>query len=158
VGLSKISPFTKAETVFFRELCRSGMPFLVVGMSSAALQGADLGTQDVDVWFESIADERIIKAARAAGGSFVWRMDPPIIEGKGLDRIDVVFRCAGLMDFCVEYKDGIDLKVGDFVLKLLPLDRVIASKIAAGRPKDKMVLEALKAALKTLSSLNTKER
>jgi len=134
------------------------MPFLIVGVSSAVLQGADLGTQDVDVWFESIADERIASAARAAGGTFVWRMDPPIIEGKGLDRIDVVFRCAGLMDFCVEHKNGIDLKVGDFSLRLLPLDRVIESKIAAGRPKDKMVLEPLKATLKTLLSLKTRER
>jgi len=35
---------------------------------------------------------------------------------------------------------------------------VIESKIAAGRPKDKMVLEPLKATLKTLLSLKTRER
>jgi hypothetical protein len=134
------------------------MPFLVVGVSSAVLQGADLGTQDIDVWFESIADDRISQAARAAGGSFVWRMDPPLIEGKGLDRIDVVFRCSGLLDFHSEHQKAIILRIGDFDLKLLPLDRVIESKIAAGRAKDKMVIEPLRAALKTLLSIKTKGR
>jgi hypothetical protein len=150
VPRSRISPFTKAETRFLRELCSKGTPFLVVGMGSAVLQGVNAMTDDLDLWFDHPLDERIGEAAKIAGGSFVWRSDPPMIEGRGLDRIDLVFYCHGLRGFSSEYRKAITLEFGDFSLKLLPLERVIVSKIAAGRPKDKAVLEVLKAALKVV--------
>lgn len=107
-------------------------------------------TDDLDLWFEHPLDERIGAAAKAAGGSFVWRTYPPMVEGKGLDRVDLVYHCHGLKGFSSEYRKAITLEFGDFSLKLLPLDRVIDSKAAAGRPKDKAAVEVLKAALKII--------
>ena len=70
-----------------------------------------------------------------------------MLAGEGLDRIDVVTHCQGLKSFNAEYAKAVNLSVGDFSIKILPLERVIASKRAAGRPKDKAVLESLRAAL-----------
>jgi hypothetical protein len=140
-------PLDDAEVTFLRELTRRGCRFLVVGVGAAVLQGADAVTQDLDLWFHSLADPAIAHAARAAGGVFATRANPPILAGEGLDRLDIVIRCDGLRAFDREYVKAIDLPVTDFSIKVLPLARVIASKRAAGRPKDKAVLEALRAAL-----------
>ena len=140
-------PLTDAELTFLRELTRAGSRFVVVGVGAAVLQGADAVTQDLDLWVPSLADPAIAEAARAAGGVFAWRASPPMIAGDDLDRIDIVSRCDGLRSFDVEYAKALELPLDDFSVKILPLDRVIASKRAAGRPKDLAVLEALNAAL-----------
>jgi hypothetical protein len=140
-------PLDEAELSFFRELTRQRCRFLLVGVGAAVLQGADTVTQDLDLWFHSLADPAIGLAARAAGGVFATRANPPVLLGDGLDRIDIVIKCDGLRDFESEYGGALDLALADFSIKILPLARVIASKRAAGRPKDKNVLQALRAAL-----------
>ena len=53
---------------------------MVVGMSSALIQGVRGATEDIDLWFESVADPRIGAAVRAAGGIWVsgsFGMGPP---------------------------------------------------------------------------------
>jgi hypothetical protein len=147
VPASEDFPLTDAELAFLRELSRAGCRFLIVGVGAAVLQGADAVTQDLDLWFQSLADPAIQQAARAAGGVFAWRTNPPMIAGDGLDRLDLVIKVDGLKEFDAEYAHAVDLSLGDLTLKVLPLARVIASKRAAGRPKDKAVLEALRAAL-----------
>jgi hypothetical protein len=104
-------------------------------------------TQDLDLWFQSLADPAIAEAARAAGGVFAGRANPPMVAGEGLERLDIVIHCDGLRAFRVEYARAIEIPLADFSVKVLPLERVIASKRAAGRPKDQAALESLKAAL-----------
>ena len=140
-------PLGNAELVFLRALVRARSRFMIVGLGAAVLQGADAVTQDLDLWFHSLGDPAIANAARAAGGVFVTRSSPPMIAGDGLDRIDLVVHCQGLESFDVEYASALELAVTDFSVKILPLERVIASKRAAGRPKDRAVLESLRAAL-----------
>jgi len=62
------SSVSDAEVVFLEELGRRKIKFMVVGMSAAVIQGADLGTEDIDLWFSSLADPGLDEAARAAGG------------------------------------------------------------------------------------------
>jgi hypothetical protein len=78
---------------------------------------------------------------------FIWRADPPTLSGKSLARIDVVNKCHGLEGFDREYKEALDVEVEDFTVKMLPLDRIIVSKKAANRPKDRAALPALYASL-----------
>jgi hypothetical protein len=141
------SSVTDAEIVFLAELARRKVKFMVVGMSAAVIQGADLGTEDIDLWFESLSDPGLDEAVRAAGGMIAWRASPPMITGKGLDHIDIVIRCDGLRNFDAEYAAAIETKAFGVKVKVLPLRRVIASKKAANRLKDKAALPALKAAL-----------
>lgn len=143
----RLLPLTEEEVTFLRELQAEGGRFLVVGMSAAVLQGADVGTKDIDLWFEHQFDGGLEKAARSAGGIFIWRADPPILGGPSLARIDLVNHCHGLDNFEVEYSRAVDVQLEGIPLKILPLERIVASKRAAGRPKDKAAMPALKAAL-----------
>jgi hypothetical protein len=140
-------PLSEAELAFLRELTRLKSRFVVVGLGAAVLQGADTVTQDLDLWFQSLGGPAIEAAARKAGGILVTGSNPPMIAGEGLDRIDLVIHCDGLKSFDVEYRKAIDVPLANFSIKILSLERVIASKRAAGRPKDKAVLEALRATL-----------
>jgi predicted nucleotidyltransferase len=141
-----------AEIKFLSELERRGARFMVVGMAAAIVQGADRGTEDVDLWFASRSDPSIDEAARAAGGSFAWRANPPMIVGKDLNNIDIVSKCSGLGSFEEEYEKAVDGEIAGVPVKMLPLERVIASKKAAGRPKDKIAIPSLEAALVALRS------
>jgi hypothetical protein len=141
---------TPAERALFQAFHRRGVPFLIVGIGAAALQGAPLVTQDLDVWFELVHDdERIRLAAADAGGFWVsgFGSQPPAFGGSGLDRIDVVLTVHGLEPFAAEYARAIQREVDGVPLQVLPLDRVIASKRALNRPKDAAQLPALEATL-----------
>lgn len=144
---------TDPERRFLEALNACGVRYLVVGMSAALLQGARGATEDVDLWFESLEDERIGEAARSAGGFWVTRAQPPRLGGAIGDRFDVVTHMSGLPDFAAEYRGAIDETVGGVPLKLLPLSRIIASKRAAGRAKDGAVLHALETALQIIEAL-----
>jgi hypothetical protein len=59
--------------------------------------------------------------------------------------------CHGLSSFTTEYEGALDVEIApDLVVKALPLARIIASKRAAGRPKDKAALPMLRDVLKAL--------
>ena len=147
---------TEPERRFLEALNATGVRYLLVGMSAALLQGARGATEDVDLWFESIGDRRIADAARSAGGFWVTRAEPPRLGGALGDRFDVVTHMSGLPDFAAEYGQALDEIVGGVPVKLLPLRRIIASKRAAGRPKDEAVIYALEAALEIIDALKQK--
>lgn len=141
---------TPAERSLFAALNRHGLPFIVVGLGAALLEGAPVATQDIDVWFPAIDDQRIPQAAKDAGGFWIsgFGMQPPAFGGDGLDRIDVVLTAHGLDPFDVEYARALEREVDGVRLSVLPLERVIASKRAAGRPKDLAQIPALEATLR----------
>jgi hypothetical protein len=145
------STLTIAERAFLTELDRLGVRFMVVGMSGALIQGARGATEDIDLWFEDLTDLRIGNAARASGGIWIsgsFGMGPPRLGGEALsERFDVVTHMSGLGDFESEYQwvrreiiDGVPIPV-------LSLRRIVESKRAAARPKDKAILHALEDAL-----------
>jgi hypothetical protein len=139
------------ERRFLEALEELSIRYLIVGVGAAVLQGAPLVTQDIDIWFEDRADPRLHDAARRAGGVFVpghFGMMPTQLGGGELgDRLDVVTTPQGLDTFAVEYERALVLELDGRQVHVLPLERVIASKRAAGRPKDLAVLPALEAAL-----------
>jgi hypothetical protein len=143
----KDTPLTEIEYEFLRQLIATGTRFLIVGMSAADLQGANIGTQDLDLWFESTSDGGLDIAARSVGSMFAWRANPPALTGEQLERIDVINKCSGLASFEDEYAQSLDMEVEGLLFKVLPLDRVITSKKAANRPKDRAHLPTLRAAL-----------
>jgi hypothetical protein len=121
---------------------------MVVGLGAAVIQGADAVTKDIDLWFRSISHPGLEQAAHKLGAAFMWRNDPPLFSGPGLDDIDVVLRCDGLDDFDTEYAAAVDVVLTPgLVVKVLPIERVLASKRAADRPKDRAVVPALEAAI-----------
>ncbi len=141
---------TPAERRLFAALRARGVKFLIIGLGAAVLEGAPVATQDIDVWFEIVDTDRIRLAAQDAGGFWVsgFGMQPPAFGGDDFNRIDVVLTAHGLKRFADEYEAGIDREIEGVVLRILPLERVIASKRATGRPKDVASLPALEATLR----------
>jgi predicted nucleotidyltransferase len=145
------SALTETERKLLLELNARGVRFMVVGASAAVLQGANTATQDIDLWFESTTDPRIKAAIDAVGGIWVsgsFGMMPPTIGGEALgDRFDVVVHMHGLEPFDVEFPRAREMTVDGVPLRVLPLERIIASKRATGRPRDHAQLPALEEAL-----------
>jgi hypothetical protein len=138
---------TPAERALFDALNRRGVRFIIIGMGAAVLEGAPVATQDLDVWFALVDDAGIRAAAADAGGFWIsgFGMQPPSFGGDGLSRIDVVLTAHGLDAFATEYDRSIERELEGVTLRVLPLDRVIASKRATRRAKDLAQLPVLEA-------------
>ena len=145
------SVLAPAERAFLDALNALGVRFIVVGMSAALLQGATGATQDIDLWFEDSSDARIAEAARRAGGFYAmasFGLRPPVLGGDALgDRFDVVVHMHGLGSFEEEWKSTREAVVDGVPLRVLSLPRIIASKQATGRPRDRAQIPALEEAL-----------
>ncbi len=136
---------TESELRFLRTLLRRKVRFMVVGLSAAALQGAPVVTQDVDLWFEDLNDPGFQKAVREAGAAYVppFDLNPPMLAGAGTELFDIVLRMDGLGRFSDELKHCLNIPLGRYRMKVLSLQRILASKRAANRPKDKLVIPVL---------------
>jgi hypothetical protein len=142
-------PLTERELRFLRALAAHGVPFLIVGLSAAALQGAPVVTQDVDLWFERLDDPKLAAALRHVNGAYVppTTLTPPMFAGDGLELFDIVLRMDGLDSFAAEWANALEMKLGEVAAKVLPLARIVVSKRAAARPKDQLVIPVLEAVL-----------
>jgi hypothetical protein len=140
---------TAAERALLEALNALGTPYLIVGMGAALIEGAHGTTQDLDLWFGRIDETSLREAARRAGGLYTsgFGMQPPSVGGEGLDRVDLVLNASGLQPFEQEYGGGRDYDLDGVRVRVLPLERVIASKRAAGRMKDLAQIPLLEAAL-----------
>ena len=143
--MAELPLLTERELRFMRELVNHQVRFLIVGLSAAALQGAPVVTQDVALWFGSLDDPRFTAALRSVGGAYVAPTfyTPPMFAGEGLELFDIVLGMSGLNSFDEEWANAIELTVGDVATRVLPLTRILVSKRAADRPKDRLVVPVL---------------
>lgn len=144
--------FGDREIEFLKELVRQKVDFMIVGLSAAALQGVPVVTQDIDLWFREVQDPGIAKALKKVRGSYIPPMmgNPPMFAGRGVELFDIVIRMDGLGAFEDEREHAIKIPFGRMKVLVLKLERIIASKKASGREKDKLVLKVLSDALKTI--------
>ena len=127
---------------------------MVVGLSAATLQGAPVVTQDIDLWFERLGEQKISDALKTIGAAYVppSAINPPMLAGAGTELFDIVLRMDGLGTFAQEIKNCIQIPLGRQKLNVLSLDRILVSKIAANRQKDKLTIPVLQDALATVRS------
>ena len=153
--MPKTSVFTIKEAGFLKELIRQKVPFMVVGLSAATLQGAPVVTQDIDLWFKDIEHPGIKKALARVDGIYVpsFGLNPPTFAGDAVKLFDIVLTMHGLKSFDEEMQNSLEIPLGPYRLKVLKLERIIASKQALNRPKDRRVLPVLKDALIALRDL-----
>jgi len=158
--VAEVLPLSEAELRLLESLVRHEVRFMVVGLSAAAMQGAPVVTQDVDLWFEDLSDSKLTQALRAVGAGYVppFGSNPPMLAGAGSEPFDVVLSMSGLGRFADELTHAIELKLGALPLMVLSLDRILASKTAANRPKDRLVLPVLRNALRTLQAKPRRQR
>ena len=153
--------FTEPEQAFLHELTHLKVEYMVVGLAAAALQGAPAVTQDIDLWFRDLADERIRTALKRVGGIYVPATagTPPMFAGKSVALFDIVLTLDGLGGFDQEVRRARVVRIGRTKVRVLPLERIIASKKAANRPKDKAIVPVLEEALATMDvTLHSKSR
>lgn len=139
----------ESELRFLRALLRRKVRFMVVGLSAAALQGAPVVTQDVDLWFEDLGDARIREALREVDAAYVPPsiLNPPMFIGGGVELFDIVLTMHGLGAFPEEWRNCVEVSLGRHQLKVLRADRILASKRAANRAKDRLVIPVLEDSL-----------
>jgi hypothetical protein len=141
--------FTEKEALFLRELRKQKVEFIIVGLSAAALQGAPVVTQDVALWFKDLNDPGLKKVLKKVGAAYVppSAHNPPMFAGDAVNLFDIVVHMHGLEAFEQEKKNTLTMDLGKIKVLVLSLERIIKSKKATGRQKDKIVLPVLKDAL-----------
>jgi len=139
----------ESELRFLRALLRRKERFMVVGLSTAPLQAAPVVTQDVELWFEDLGDPRIREALREVGAAYAApsMQNSPMFLGGGVELFDIVLTMHGLGAFAEELSSCVDVPLGRMKLKVLRLDRILASKRAANRTKDRLVIPVLEDSL-----------
>jgi hypothetical protein len=152
--VAEVLPLSEAELQLLGTLLRHKIRFMVVGLSAAALQGAPVVTEDIDLWFDNLSDPKLMQALVKVGAAYIppFGHNPPMLGGAGSDPFDVVVRMDGLGKFADEWKRALEIKIGKLKLKVLPLERILASKQAANRPKDQRVIPVLQNSLRTLQA------
>ena len=149
--------FTGREVSFLKELNKRRVDYLIVGAAAAALQGAPIVTQDIDLWFRDLTDPGLRKAVAKVGGAIVPSigLHPPTFAGGAVELFDIVLTMHGLGSFDEEAKNSILIDLGGLHVRILALDRIIKSKETVGRPKDILTLPVLKDALATIKKMKT---
>ena len=147
--MAETSIFTKTEAAFLKELRKHHVEFMIVGAAAAALQGAPIVTQDIDLWFRDIHDPGIGKALAKVGGAFVPSigLHPPAFAGEAVRLFDIVLTMHGLGAFDEEKKHSLIVDLGRLSVRILALERIIKSKETVGRPKDELTIPVLRDAL-----------
>ena len=151
---------SESELKFLAGLTQRHVRFLVVGLSAAALQGAPVVTQDVDLWFENLNDPGIREALKETGATYVppFEMNPPMFVGGGLELFDIVLFMHGLQNFDSEFEKRVECVIGDSKVPILALERILASKRATNRPKDRLVIPVLEDTLKAKTAKPSDDR
>ena len=141
-----------------RSLVEHEVEFCVIGATAAWLQGSSAVTLDLDVMPRRDLDnaERLAAAlnslgARGPGDDASTELEGADFLGWRNQRfeteagpVDVVPHAAAIGEF--EQVATVELTLGDFSVRAITIDEVIASKEELGRPKDAAALPALYAA------------
>jgi hypothetical protein len=151
--------FSDEEIRFLEELAIEKVDFMIVGLSAAALQGAPVVTQDIDLWIGHLDDAGFRRAIQKVGGAYVPSigLNPPMLAGNAVRLFDLVLTMHGLDSFEDEAANAQRIKIGSRMVNVLPLDRIIHSKRTVNRPKDQMVIPILEDSLKIIRSRKSKK-
>lgn len=77
-------PLSKSEIRLLGSLLKHKVRFMVVGLAAATQLGAPVVTQDVDLWFEKLGEDKISLALNQVGATYVSPSlhNPPCSRGQ----------------------------------------------------------------------------
>lgn len=150
---SAISPLG----AFLKALDEEKIPFILIGMMAAIRQGAPLMTVDYDFWVKLPERQyvRLLSIVQSQKGTILARTVYELSDGT---QVNAVFQPHGLRTFDAEYRKARSGDLAGQKIRVLPLERVIASKRAAGRAKDLASLPVLERTLRLSKKLKTRPR
>ena len=141
---------------FLTALREEGIDCILIGAMAAIRQGAPLMTVDYDFWVRLPQRQyvRLLSIIRRQGGTIRARTLYELSDGT---QVNAVFQPDGLRSFTAEWKRCAIGRLEGVPVRILPLPRVIASKRAAGRDKDRAVLPVLERTLRLAARLKTRK-
>lgn len=91
-------PFSENERHLLCAWLKCQVRFLVVGLSTATLQGVPVVTRAVDLWFENLGEPKMSRALQEIGAAYVPPSinNPPMLAGTGAELFDIVIHVDGL--------------------------------------------------------------
>lgn len=143
--------FTEDERKFLEALVKNKVEFMLVGLAAATLQGAPVVTQDIDLWFSKLPTDNLLKALKEVGVKYIppFGHSGPVFAKAEL--FDIVLSMTGLGTYEEEVNNTILVSLGkNLKVKVLKLERIIESKKALNRPKDRLVLPVLEDVLQVI--------
>ena len=152
---------------FLREvisrLAGAQVEFIIVGGVSAVLQGVPITTVDLDICYRRTPDNiaRLVAALaplrprpRGFPPGLPFTFDERTVSfGTNFtleiedEDLDLLGEMAAIGGYEQVIADAAEMAIGEFRVKVLSLAHLIATKQAAGRPKDLLALPILKATL-----------
>ena len=149
-------------------LTQSGVEFVIVGGVAIVAHGADYLTHDLDVCYSRSTEniEKLAKALqsanarlRGAPANLPFILDAQTIK-RGLNftfdtdagPIDLLGEVAGVGNYAEASEQAVRVELFGFQVQIISLDKLIAAKRAAGRPKDLLVIPELEAILEGQNS------
>jgi len=107
----------------------------MVGMSAAIVQGVPATTLDTDLWVDLPERQyvRLLNLVIKHGGTALARTVYALADGS---LVNFIFSMTGLRPFHEEYARAREILWNGLRIRVLPLERIYASKRAAGREKD----------------------
>jgi hypothetical protein len=127
-------------------LRKARIPFQIIGMGAAVLQGVPVVTQDIDFWIGrpmNRHDEILVLCHRLR--CEIIDDFKVLLPDKSL--VNFTYHVDGLRSFAKELKSSKRLKLFNQRVAVLPLQRICASKAAINRPKDRVHLFYLRQAI-----------
>jgi len=137
-----------------RVLHQHGLEAVLIGNAAAALQGAPVTTLDFDFLFRKTPGNlRKLKAVARSLGAVVLKPYYPasdlfrVVRDEDSLQVDFMARIHGVSSVASLRSRALRLDFGGHVLLVADLADIIRSKRAAGRPRDRAVLEVLEKTL-----------
>ena len=112
-------------------------------MSAAILQGVPATTLDTDIWVDVPERQymRLINLSLRLGATMVRQTVVALTDGS---LVNFCYHLSGTASFRTEYPRANVAQWNGIEIKVLPLERIIRSKEAADRDKDRAVLPLLR--------------
>ena len=103
------------EKAFLESLIRNEVHFMIVGLTSAVMQGAHVVTQDIDLWIDDLGSDSFLKAVKESNAIYiapgVAGSNPPMLGPSELRIFDLVTHMHGLESFSNEYEQAIEIEI-----------------------------------------------
>lgn len=104
-------------------------------MSAAILQGVPATTLDTDLWIDLPPRQYIRVLNLCVGLGAIIRANT-VVELTDGAQVNFLYEVHGLRGFQAEYRNARRLRWLGMWVRVLPLERILASKRHVGRPKD----------------------
>ncbi len=158
-----MSPDEAFIITLLRALRQAGLEAIIVGNAGAALQGAPVTTQDVDLLIRDTAANRdkLLRLATELGTARPVEISEMTSTQRLIGAawpIDILFETmSGGLHFASVRSRAKTIEIGDVAATVASLEDIIRSKEAAGRAKDHATLPVLRDALRVIKLLESEK-